>query len=179
MWIDNFNGNYATSSQTVVSGAYRACNWMGRGVKLYIGSQAVDLHANNIPDGLPTSLFCAANMGMFKAHMKTVDEHEFTYEHSYCTRHDVRTVPPKREVRFIDNPALHQLLAEKRDGLKNFYPLDVLDTNPGQHVSFLQYFKKFHFDAMTQDEFGPVKAMMADVGIYQTICKVHSHTSHI
>lgn len=171
MWLDNFSKTYGAAVQGILQGAYASCLWMGRGVKVYVGD-VVDLQAENIPTGMPTILFTKTTLAALTVVMQQLDAKQWSYDDSYCVLHGIVTVPPKREVSLAQNPVLHKQLKEHRDGMNNFHPFDIIDSNPGKNEDLVRYFKKHHFDPLVMDPTLPVQVLMCDVNIYFRIVKV-------
>jgi hypothetical protein len=174
LWLDNYSKTYAAAVQGLVGGAYASCLWMARGLKKYVG-EPVDLNAANIPRGVPNPLFTNTRMKFFKGIMANLDCNDWLYEDSYCTQFSIQTVPPKRVVSPLQDPALAKQMNEHRDGVTNFFPLDVIDSNPAKNTELVTYFREQHFDRKMRDPDGPVEVMVCDVNIYHRILKVRHH----
>ena len=170
LWLDNWPKTYASSVQGV-QGAYKSCLWMGRGIKKYVGAP-VELKGVNIPPGLPKTLFTKTRVSSLQRAMKGLDEKGWSYDESYCTAFKIQTVPPKRQPCPVEEPELHALLEEHRDGITNFHPCDILDLNPGKNADLVRYFREYHFDILMSDPELPQQIVMCDVNIYHRLMKV-------
>ena len=58
-----------------------------------------------------------------------------------CFQHTVRRIPVKPEVSCIAHPALHEVLRQSRDGMRNFFPLGMLQENIGSNRGLLLILK--------------------------------------
>ena len=55
VWIDNFSKSYAVALQGIESGAWKDCNWTGRGIKKFCGAH-VDVELSALP-AMPDNIF--------------------------------------------------------------------------------------------------------------------------
>jgi hypothetical protein len=171
MWIDNYSKTYAAAVQGLSSGAYASCLWMARGIKHYVG-QPVDLGAPDLPRGVPLVLFSKKRLKDFEAEMHALDGRVWEFSDSYCSMFDVQCVPPKRIVCAVLEPELAKIVAEHRDGVTNFHPHSVIDSNPAKNTELVRYFREEHYDRMMANPDAPVEVMVCDVNIYYRLMKV-------
>ena len=65
MWVDNFSKSYAVALQGIESGAWKDCNWTGRGIKVFCGTQ-VDIKIGDLT-AMPDNLFTDDTMQLVRS----------------------------------------------------------------------------------------------------------------
>ena len=67
MWVDNFSKSYAVALQGIESGAWKDCNWTGRGIKVFCGTQ-VDIKIGDL-SAMPDNVFTDDTMQLVRSKM--------------------------------------------------------------------------------------------------------------
>ena len=137
MWLDNFSKFYAVAIQGVSTGAFSDCLWTGQGVHKYVGPP-VDTKIQAGMRGMPVKLCSKSNRDAVEELIITCENRSWRYfAGSVVKRYNVNRIPLKPEVDSKEEPELATVLDESRDGLRNFYPLDVLPENIGSNRGLL------------------------------------------
>ena len=169
-WLDNFSKFYAVAVQGLGTGAFADCMWTAAGLHRYVGP-AVSTSVQPGVRGMPSSLVSDAIISLFKQKMAVADAvTESFLKDSVCFRYTVRQLPLKPEVDAKADPALHAVLRESRDGMRNFFPLSMLPENIGSNRGLLLLLKD-RFGVQTKA--GHYSFLSVDCNIYLRMLKVH------
>jgi hypothetical protein len=109
--------------------------------------------------------------------MKQVDDlGDNLYDTSFVVTHHINSVPLKPYVNPDEDPTLHQVLAEKRDGMADLVPTRLLHLNPASDAGLLQYMVLLQ---QQMEEGGTYYKrylpLVSDVNIFGRIVKVRSN----
>ena len=119
---------------------------------------------------MPTDLFAAHLVSIFIQKMAVADSLSVGYlKDSVCFQHTVRRIPVKPEVSCIAHPALHEVLRQSRDGMRNFFPLGMLQENIGSNRGLLLILKDLFG---VQPRAGHFSFLTVDCNIFLRILKV-------
>lgn len=157
--------------QGVSAGAFAECQWTGKGFKVYVGDR---VHTD-IKDlaAMPDDIFDSHASGAVYAGLVRVRQEGWLFlGRSLVKLHNVNTLPVKPRVSRRVDAKLHAVLAESRDGLRNFDPLEVSPQNIGSNRGLLLVLKQMS-DARVDN--GKFEFLCADCNIFMRIIKV-SHT---
>lgn len=158
MWLDNFSKFYSVAMQSVAKGAFSECLWTGRGMHEVVGPN-VDTRMYG-KRAMPLSIFDSKSSSATNAKLVSCDkENRFYWHDSLVKRFNVNNIPLKPVVSAATDSKLAALLAEKRDGLRNFFPMEVLPLNIGSNRGLLLILKQLftqqrkpgHFSFLTVD----------------------------
>jgi len=168
-WVDNFSKCYAVAMQGASAGAFTDCQWTGKGFKVYVGD---DVHTDiKGLVAMPDDMF---DHDAFKAvydGLVNVRQQGWLFlGRSLVKLFNVNSVPVKPRVSRRVDAKLHAVLAESRDGLRNFHPIEVSPQNIGSNRGLVL---KQMSDARVDN--GKFEFLCADCNILMRIVKV-SHT---
>ena len=172
-WIDNFSKRYAVAMQGVASGAFSGCNWTGKAFKVYVGPPVHTTIARHHPlQAMPMTLFTTVLKRQVLRAAKPFAQEGWRYlKSSLVKKYKVNNVPLKPVVDMKDDPSLHKILSESRDGLSKFEPVDILAHDVGSNRGLLLILK----DMMQARKASDTKYtfLCADCNIFMRIIKVH------
>lgn len=134
-WWDNFGAKaYHIAIQGIATGSFKLPLWTGQGFHEYVGDRDIDMTVHPDLPGMPDTLFTDDVCDEIKSYLGVADRIGCDYyEDSLVRKYDVRRVPVKPQVSEVDNPELHKVLAEARDGLVDFYPTGLKQENIGSN----------------------------------------------
>ena len=169
-WIDNFSKCYAVAMQGVASGAFSDCNWTGRAFKSYIGPDVDILIRDRV--AMPDNIFSTQIIGTVKRSLKQSFSQQkwFYLRNSLVKQFKICNIPLKPVVDAKEKPELHAVLAESRDGLRQFHPDAILPHNVGSNRGLLLVLKMFS-DQRSGDD-NRFHFLTADCNIFMRIMKV-------
>ena len=168
-WVDNFSKCYAVAMQGASAGAFTDCQWTGKGFKVYVGDR---VHTDIKGDlaAMPDDIFEYHQSRDVISGLVRVRQGGWLFlGRSLVKLHNVNTIPVKPRVSRRDDAKLHAVLAESRDGLRNFHPLEVSPQNIGSNRGLLLVLKKMS-DARVDN--GKFEFLCADCNIFMRIVKV-------
>ena len=174
-WLDNFSKCYAVAVQSVDNGAFRDCYWTGKAFRTFISSNRSGIVnsisiVNNAPvPGMPNDLFTAGIRGGIFATMARVFGHSWKkYQQSLVTRYNVNNIPCKPVVDVMD--PVYPILKRKPDGLREFYPEEILPQNIGSNRGLLVILKQMSDDRSAAST--KYELLCCDCNIFMRIIKV-------
>jgi hypothetical protein len=90
---------------------------------------------------------------------------------SICTRYNVNNVPCKPVVDIVAEPALHAVLQQRGDGMRNLYPQCLIKANIGKNTHLLRIMRQRleEVEAARPQRYGIV---LADIDIFCRCLKV-------
>lgn len=95
------------------------------------------------------------------------------YENSFVVTNQVNNVPLKPYVSAEEDPILHEVLAQKRDGMADLVPTRLLHLNPASDAGLLQYMvllqQQMEDGGMYHKRYLP---LVSDINIFGRIMKV-------
>ena len=170
LWLDNFSKTYAVALQSIAKGAFKSCLWTGFAMKRYIGS-SLRARMNNIGTrAMNKDLFAAQIMNQMKAKMDRFGNTKWDYlNNSIVQRYQVTSIPLKPYVDDAKDPQLHQILSESRDGVRNFFPMDILPENIGSNRGLLLILKRLSDENQASVQW---KFLAVDCNIFLRVLKV-------
>jgi hypothetical protein len=179
-WWDNFNKNIAIQMQGVESGAYKPMNWCGKAIHVWRptnpGSSVtlkIDSNADNVWSAMSEDLFEKKDMDTVRKWMKQVDDMgSDLYDMSVCVKYDVRRVPLKpdsKKALVFGHKQLAKALNEHRDGMQDFFPMQIEDINIGSWTGLLTLLKNWSDDRQQEDHYS---ILNTDCNIFLRIMKV-------
>ena len=186
-WLDNFSKIYNRKSATLQQGIWHDCLWTGVAVNKWnpsIGFEADHVNLSALLDdsgtvisAMPSALGTAPSVRFLKQQMQKMKEEGgmFQYESSICKKYDVRNIPLKHVVSEVEDPELFNILIRRVDGLKHFYPKQLLKKNIGSNKGLLQIlWDKLSETIATRPR--KYSIIVADVDIFKRILKVFDIT---
>jgi hypothetical protein len=180
-WWDNFNKNIAVQMQGADSGAYKALNWTGKAIHVWTPSNPakpismkIDNAAENVWSAMGDNLLESKHMSVVRQWVQQVDSMgSDMYDMSLCVQYDVCRVPlkpdPEKALAF-GHKKLAKVLAEHRDGMQDFYPLQIEDVNIGSWKGLLKLLKNWTDDRADDEHYS---ILNTDCNIFLRIMKVH------
>jgi hypothetical protein len=160
--------------QSISSGAFKACQWTGMGFKKYIGDP-VNLERSGLP-GMPDDLFSRSLKKAFKQIVRGWNRaHWNLFDSSHVYKFSVSQVPLKPTVSWVDDPDLHRILSESRDGLAYFFPMKIDPRNIGANRDLLYILKDLDTQKRKLEEESDsktFKVVCVDCNIFMRILKV-------
>lgn len=170
-WVDNFSKCYAVAMQGADSGAFNGCQWTGTGFHVYVGP-IVDTSVGGLP-GMPDVWLDDKTLNLHKSRSRSICGHKWLYfDMSLVKQFVVNNVPLKPVVDAKDDPELHKVLSESRDGLKNFHASDILPRNVGSNRGLLLILKDLSDRRRPTDT--KLHFLTADCNIFMRMLKVNS-----
>ena len=167
-WVDNFSKCYAVAMQGAGSGAFKDCNWTGRGMKVY---QGPDVDITLLREAMPDDMFEAKTVQAVLASIKGAMRRGWhVYDRSIVKTFRVNNIPLKPIVDPIDHKVLSEVLSESRDGLSKFYPIDIIPQNVGCNRGLLLILKQIS-DARSAGA-AKMEFLCCDCNIFMRIMKV-------
>jgi hypothetical protein len=183
-WIDNFSKLYNRTKPSIESGPVHNSLWTGVAVIEWDGASDVSLELVRHQDGsnmaaLPPRLctgyfdrgICQGLSDIDALGMNVLDM-------STCTRYNVNNVPCKPVVDITDDPALHALLEQRGDGMRNLYPQCLIKANIGKNTDLLKIMRQRldEVEAARPQRYGVV---LADIDIFSRCLKVIHMYIHV
>jgi hypothetical protein len=159
MWVDNFSKSYAVALQGIESGAWKDCNWTGRGIKMD------DLSA------MPDNVFTDETMQMVRSKMAAhVTGGWKLLLNSIVKKYKVNNLPLKPRMDPLHHPHLCLILSESRDGLAFFHPWDIISQNIGSNRGLMLILKQISDERQPDDR--RLQFLSADCNIFMRIMRV-------
>ena len=169
MWIDNFSKSYAVAMQSVTTGAWRDCNWTGRGMKCYAGIH-VDIKLT-MDSVMPDNIFSESIVSAVMSEMKVCQTDGWKrLRSSLVQKFKVNNIPLKPIPDPKYHPELCDVLLDSKDGLSAFHPLDILSHNIGSNRGLLLVLKQI--DDQRSDDMDRMEMLVADCNIFMRVMKV-------
>jgi hypothetical protein len=172
-WWDNFGGKaFAVAVQGMDLGSYKLPLWTGKGFHHYIGDKHIDLTLDVIKPGMPDEVFPLIAKNTVIKQMGMADKMGYDYlRKSLVKKYSVRRVPCKPEVDSNQDSKLHVVLQESRDGLVDFYPMELSDLNIGSRRGLFKIMRD-EFDKWPEGPPPEYFVLSADCNIFSRIVKV-------
>ena len=171
MWVDNFSKSYAVALQGIESGAWKDCNWTGRGMKVFCGSP-VDTKMGALP-ALPDDAITNDVMHLVRSKLSAhVNSGWMFLRHSMVKKYKVNNVPLKPVLDPHRHRRMCQVLSESRDGLRFFHPWDIISQNIGSNRGLMLVLKQISDERRLDD--GRIKFLCADFNVFMRIMRVSS-----
>ena len=168
-WVDNFSKSYAVALQGIESGAWKDCNWTGRGIKAVCGPN-VDLKLTVLP-AMPNDMFTADIVQLVNNKLKAqINKGWRLLSRSVVHRYKVNNVPLKPILDPLRHQRLCQTLSESRDGLSFFHPWDIIAQNIGSNRGLMLVLKQISDERRIDD--GRIQFLCADCNIFTRIMRV-------
>ncbi len=174
-WWDNFSKTYAVSVHRVEVGAYRDCQWTGRGLhELDAPQDLLRVDALGLNQAMVSDLFLPEIEAAFRREFGLVQAQDSTWRgQSLCVRFKVNTVPPKPVLQMGDNETLWLRIQKKRDGLHTFHPMSMAAVNCGSNDGLLSLLRQLYEEQLLVPEGEKfVKVVVSDVNLYKRFMKV-------
>ena len=169
MWIDNFSKSYAVALQGIDSGAWKDCNWTGRGIKKFCGTR-VDVELRALP-AMPDNIFTDDTKQEVKSKLASrVNAGWMLLRKSTVHKHQVNNVPLKPILDPLRHGRLWQVLSESRDGLTFFHPWDITPQNVGANRGLMLILKQLSEERRVDDS--RITFLSADCNIFMRIIRV-------
>ena len=169
MWVDNFSKSYAVALQGIDSGAWKDCNWAGRGFKVYCGTQ-VDIKMGDL-SAMPDQVFTDDTTQIVRSKMAAhVTGGWKLLRNSIVKEYKVNNVPLKPRMDPLHRPHLCQILSESRDGLAFFHPWDIISQNIGSNRGLMLILKQISDERQPDDR--RLQFLSADCNIFMRIMRV-------
>ena len=178
MWLDNFSKVYAQRSASCDIGAWRDCLWTGVALNAYEGDVKVKMTVQFNDDGsemipmMPDDPF--VNQSMLMAVYDRANRVGLDYlDVSLVKKYDVRRLPLK--LPYHDDPVINQKLQRSMDGMRSFFPAELLRTNIGSNMGLFRFMRKVYTDmGLHQPQHQPttVKCLVVDSNIFSRTFKV-------
>jgi hypothetical protein len=181
-WMDNFSKVYAAGLQGVVTGAYSQCLWTGvamRPIDTNNGS-VVDLTVANHGPAMPDDLFDPDSKWFKKVDIMmhpdgdVVDEKQYM-EDSFVNKFKVCGVPLKPNPEYCFD-AMREILKQRKDGMVNFHPLQILPSNIGSNRGLLIIMKDLEDEHKALPGPELYKIINSDPNIFNRMMKVFYFT---
>jgi hypothetical protein len=172
-WWDNFGGAaFSVAIQGMDLGSYKLPLWTGLGFHAYVGDAHIDTSLDVMKQGMPDVLFTKEVKRTMKVWMEKADKRGYKYlERSIVKKYNVRRVPCKPQVDKAKDLSLHNILAESRDGLVDFYPTELMEINISSNRALCQIMRK-EFDKWKDGYPASYQIVTADCNIFSRILKV-------
>ena len=169
MWVDNFSKSYAVALQGIESGAWKDCNWTGRGIKVFCGTQ-VDINIGDL-SAMPDNVFTDDTSQLVRSKVAGhVTDGWKLLGKSIVKRYNVNNVPLKPSMDPLHHPHLCRVLSESRDGLAFFHPWDIISQNVGSNRGLMLILKQISDERQPDDR--RLKFLSADCNIFMRIMRV-------
>lgn len=169
MWVDNFSKSYAVALQGIESGAWKDCNWTGRGIKVFCGTP-VDIKMGDLP-AMPDNALTHETKQLVRSKLAAhVSGGWMLLQHSIVQKYKVNNVPLKPILDPLHHSRLCRILAESRDGLSFFHPWDIIPQNIGSNRGLMLILKQISDERQPDDRH--IKFLSADCNIFMRVMRV-------
>lgn len=179
-WWDNFNKNIAVQMQGAETGAYKALNWCGKAIHVWVPSNPrrsvtmkIDFSAETVWSAMGDNLFDQRDMETVREWVTQVDNMgSGLFDLSTCVKYNVCRVPLKPDAKkalAFGYKQIAKALSEHRDGMPHFWPMKIENINIGSWRGLLTLLKNWSNDRVKDDEYS---ILNTDCNIFLRIMKV-------
>ena len=169
MWVDNFSKSYAVALQGIEAGAWKDCNWTGRGIKTFTGHDVIITLGDQ--SAMPDDIFSDANVDVVRRNLsRKLRPGWRILKYSIVHKWQVNNVPLKPVLDSFRHPALSRVLSESRDGLTSFVPMDVIPHNIGSNRGLMLILKQISDERRVDDD--RMQFLCVDCNVFMRILRV-------
>ena len=174
-WLDNYSHIYHKTVTKVSQADYRSQMWTAEARCLFMNSNHnIDSTVKHL-DGkvvpiMPADMFSYDDLSMAMK-LASAATLRFSYERASCVVWNIKTTPPKPDLRKLSEQQRQDALTQSQFMLR-FVPVALLDYNIGSNAGLSRCMREFYDKVTTPPQDQNYHVLLSDVAIFERVLKV-------
>ena len=174
-WLDNYSHIYHKTVTKVSQADYRSQMWTAEARCLFMNSNHnIDFTVKHL-DGkvvpiMPADMFSYDDLSMAMK-LASAATLRFSYERASCVVWNIKTTPPKPDLRKLSEQQRQHALTQSQFMLR-FVPVALLDYNIGSNAGLSRCMREFYDKVTTPPQDQNYHVLLSDVAIFERVLKV-------